>query len=132
LEGKGAEYQQHLTDFIADVRATFGTNLTFALSKISPNQIEGTADAERCRQWALVRAAQAAVAAVVPKVVATETTGRVYAVSKGMAEGQFHFTSPALLQIGRDLGNALITASGLEVQPGQTNSTPREPVPRGK
>jgi hypothetical protein len=120
LDGKGAEYQQHLTDFIADVRATFGTNLVFALSKISPNQIAGAADAERSRQWELVRAAQDAVAAAVPKVVVTETTGRVYAVSQGLAEGQFHFTSPALLQIGRDLGVALVKASGLENVPVNT------------
>lgn len=114
LDGKGSEYQKHLTDFIADVRATFGTNLTFVLSKISPNQVEGTADTKRIQQWELVRATQAAVAATVPKVVATETTGPAYAVSRGFSEGQFHYTTPALLRIGRDLGNALVAASGLE------------------
>ncbi len=114
LEGKGAEYQKHLTDFIADVRATFGTNLTFVLSKIAPQQVEGDANKKMIEQWALVRAAQDAVAATVPKVAATETVGKSYAVSKGLSEGQYHFTTPALLQIGRDLGNALIETSGLE------------------
>ena len=51
LDGKGAGIQRHLTAFIADVRATFGTNLVFALSKISPNQIEGNANAGKLRQW---------------------------------------------------------------------------------
>jgi hypothetical protein len=117
LDGKGEEYQKHLTDFITDVRATFGTNLTFVLSKIAPQQIEGSADPKRIEQWELVRAAQDAVAATVPKVAATETVGPAYAVSKGLAEGQYHFTTPALLQIGRDLGNALITTSGLQSAP---------------
>ena len=114
IEGKGGEYQKHLTDFIADVRATFGTNLTFVLSKIAPQQIEGAANKNKIDQWALVRAAQDAVAAKVPKVVATETVGKAYTVSKGLSEGQYHFTTPALLQIGRDLGNALIQIDGRE------------------
>ena len=129
LDGKGAEYQKHLTDFITDVRATFGTNLTFVLSKISPNQIAGTADTNRMGQWPLVRAAQDAVAAAMPKVVATETSGTNYAVSTGLAEGQFHYTTPALLQIGRDLGNALITACGLEKQTALLSSSPIKQSP---
>jgi len=127
LDGKGAEYQKHLTDFIADVRATFGTNLTFVLSKISPNQVEGSSDKKRIQQWELVRTAQAAVAVAVPRVMATETTGPAYAVSKGFSEGQFHYTTPALLQIGRDLGNALVAASGLENQ--VTNSADKKSPP---
>ena len=114
IEGKGGEYQKHLTAFIADVRATFGTNLTFVLSKIAPQQIKGAADTNKIEQWELIRAAQSAVAATVPKVAATETVGKSSAVSKGLSEGQYHFTSPALLQIGRDLGNALVETSGLE------------------
>jgi hypothetical protein len=114
IEGKGSDYQKHLTDFIADVRATFGTNVTFVLSKIAPQQVEGVTDKKKIEQWALVRAAQDAVAATVPRVAATETAGKAYAVSKGLSEGQYHFTTPALLQIGRDLGNALIETSGLE------------------
>lgn len=117
LEGKGAEYQKHLTDFITDVRATFGTNLTFVLSKISPNQIEGTTDTNKITQWPLVRAAQDVVAATVPNVAATETTGSVYAVSTGLSEGQYHYKTPGLLQIGRDLGNALITTSSAKSKP---------------
>ena len=114
IENRGSEYQKHLTDFIADVKATFNTNLTFVLSKISPNQIAGTSNRTNIVNWPLVRAAQDAVAAMVPKVAATETTGSVYAVSKGLSEGQFHFKTSALLQIGRDLGNALVAASGLD------------------
>ncbi|MFA6173024.1 MAG: sialate O-acetylesterase [Kiritimatiellales bacterium] len=107
LENKGAEYQTNLENFIADVRMTYGTNLPFVLSKISPNQIS-TTDTNLLTQWSLVRAAQDAVAATVPGVVATETTGSVYTVSAGLSEGQIHFNTPALLRIGRDLGDALI------------------------
>jgi len=118
LDGKGAEYQKHLTDFIADVRATFGANLPFVLAKISPQQIEGSPDAKKIEEWEVVRKAQDAVAATVPKVIATETAdAKVYPVSKGLSEGQFHYTTPALLQIGKDLGNALIDAAGLDAPP---------------
>lgn len=115
LDGKGAEYQKHLTDFIADVRATFGANLPFVLAKISPQQIEGSPDAKKIEEWEVVRKAQDAVAATVPKVIATETSDpRIYPVAKGLSEGQFHYTTPGLLQIGKDLGNALVKAAGLE------------------
>ena len=112
MDGKGAEYQQHLTDFITDVRATFNTNLTFVLSKISPNQIANDTNPTNILNWPLVRAAQDAVASALPRVVATETLGTNYAVSTGLSEGQLHFKTSALLQIGRDLGNALGSASG--------------------
>jgi len=103
-------YQTNLTAFVADIRATFGTNIVFALSKISTNQQTAVVN------WgAKVRDAQAAVAATVPKVVAIETIDITkYPVATGYAENSMHFLTPALLQIGRELGNAIIDASALD------------------
>jgi len=117
LESKGEEYQKHLTDLITDVRATFGADLPFVLAKISPQQIEGSPNPKMIEQWEIVRTAQDAVAASVPKVAATETAGAAYPVSKGLSEGQYHYTTPALLKIGRDMGDALVKISGLDAKP---------------
>lgn len=106
-EGEAENYFSNLTNFVADVRATFGTNIVFALSKLSPNQ--KTTDA-----FMTVRDAQEAAAAVLPRCVATETTGTNYPVASGFAEGTLHYLSPALLQIGLDLGEAVFDVSGLD------------------
>jgi hypothetical protein len=114
IEGHGEEYEANLTRFIADVRATFGvTNMPFVLSKLSTNQLEGAPKKERI-QWPMVIAAQTAVAAADPCVAATDTEGAGYAVSAGYAEGRYHYTTPALLQIGEDLANALISICGAD------------------
>jgi hypothetical protein len=105
--GAANDYSINLTRFVADVRATFGTYLVFALSKLSPNQDLGS-------YYSTVRAAQQAVAEAVPRVVATDTTGTNYLGATGFEEGSIHFLSASLLQIGRDLGNAIVTASGLD------------------
>jgi len=115
IEGQGADYQANLTTLIQDARLTFNTNLTFVLSKISPNQIEGISDTNELAQWPIVRAAQDAVAVADSNVAVTETTGRVYAVASGYAEGRYHYFSSGLLQIGEDLGRALFETSGLDV-----------------
>lgn len=113
LEGKGPEYEEHLRRLIADVRATFGDQVVFAFSQLSPNQYAYSKDKEWVAGWEQVAAAQAAVGASVPRTRMTPTTGDAYSVAKGFAEGVFHFTTPALLQIGEDLGNAIIELSGL-------------------
>lgn len=102
-----AAYSNNLTTFIADVRATFGTNMVFALSRLSTNQSDNA-------YWPTIRAAQAAVAAADPRVVATETDGTNYLGAVGFAEGQIHFLSSALLQIGEDLGDALLSTVALD------------------
>jgi autotransporter-associated beta strand protein len=101
------DYEENLTRFIADIRATFGTNITFTLSKLSSNQ--STDDT-----WETVKAAQDAVANADAKVVATSTEGTNYLTSAGLSEGNLHYKTPSLLQIGEDLGNALIDACGLD------------------
>jgi hypothetical protein len=100
-------YETNLTTFIADVRATFGSNMVFALSRVSTNQSDNA-------YWAVIRAAQAAVAAADPRVIATESDGPKYPVATSFAEGRIHFLSSALLQIGEDLGNALVTTVALD------------------
>jgi hypothetical protein len=63
-------------------------------------------------------------------VIATETSdARVYPVAKGLSEGQFHYTTPGLLQIGKDLGNTLIKAAGLDVMPEKVSSESGQQVP---
>jgi hypothetical protein len=100
-------YETNLTTFIADVRATFGSNMVFVLSRLSTNQSDNI-------YWPTIRAAQAAVAAADPRVVATEADGAAYPTAIGFAEGQIHFLSSSLLQIGEDLGNALISTVALD------------------
>ncbi len=102
-----AEYQANLATFIQDVRATYGSNLVFVLSKLSPNQSTSA-------NYDIIRAAQQAVADADPRVVATETIGTNYLTAAGFAEGGVHYLSSSLLRIGQDLGNALIAASGLD------------------
>ncbi len=101
------EYEENLTRFIQDIRATFGTNITFTLSKLSSNQSTSA-------EWATVKEAQQAVADADAKVVATSTEGTNYLTSVGLSEGQLHYKTPSLLQIGEDLGNALIENCGLD------------------
>ncbi len=108
LDGVNAsDYEANLTTFIADVRATFGTNMVFALSRLSTNQSDNA-------YWPVIRAAQAAVAAADPRVVATETDGTNYLGAVGFYEGRIHFLSSALIQIGEDLGHALVETAALD------------------
>jgi len=107
LEGQATNYLANLTNFVADVRATFGTNIVFALSKLSPNQ-SGSAN------FATVREAQQTAADTGFKIAATETIGANYSTCTNFTEGGLHYLSPSLLQIGRDLGTAIVTASGLD------------------
>ncbi|QHI69056.1 sialate O-acetylesterase [Tichowtungia aerotolerans] len=114
IEGQGENYEANLTRFIADVRATFGVaDLPFVLSKLSSNQLEGAPQNE-LDQWPIVTNAQALVAAADPYVVATDTEGTNYAVSVGYSEGRYHYITPALLQIGYDLADALISICGVD------------------
>jgi hypothetical protein len=105
-EGYGNQYETNLTLFVQDIRETFGATLPFVLSKLSPNQ--GNADLRNP-----VRAGQQAVADAGPRVVATETSGANYLTASGFPEGGVHYLSASYLQIGRDLGQALVAAGGL-------------------
>jgi len=104
---QSTNYFSNLTNFVADLRATFGTNMVFALSKLSPNQSTST-------NYTTVRAAQQAAADTVYKVAATETIGTNYLTCVGYNEGGVHYLTTSLLQIGRDLGTAIVNASGLD------------------
>jgi hypothetical protein len=100
-------YQANLTALIKDVRMTFGTNMVFAFSKLSPNQNASS-------KFTVVREAQDAVAATVPGAVATETLGTNYLGAAGFAEGSVHYLSSSVLQIGADLGNAIADVNELD------------------
>jgi hypothetical protein len=114
IEGRGEEYEDNLTRLIADVRATFGVaDLPFVLSKLSTNQLEGAPQNE-LDQWPIVIQAQTAVADADPYVVATDTEGANYAVSVGFSENRYHYITSALLQIGEDLADALISICGVD------------------
>lgn len=104
LEGQSENYQANLTAFINDIRVTFGTTIVFTLAQLSPNQ-KTSAD------WDIVRAAQEAVAATLPQVVATSTTATNYPTASAFTEGSLHYLSSALLQIGQDLGTAIVAAA---------------------
>jgi len=107
LDSQGIDYQKNLENFIADVRLTYGSQFPFVFNKISPQQIEG-GKPHLIEQWEIVRRAQDAVASKIPLTATTETLGEKYGVSKGFSEFQYHYTTPALMQIGTDLGHALV------------------------
>ncbi len=110
---QAANYEKNLTTFIQDIRATYGDSLVFALSRLSPNQPQSP-------EFEVVRAAQQAVAAKGDRVVATETVGESYPTAKGFAEGALHYRSDALLQIGKDLAHAIMSARAAVRVPGET------------
>lgn len=114
MNGAADSYEENLTRFIEDVRGTFNTNLTFVLNKLSPNQYLNDTNNGYYASWTVVRAAQQAVADADPKVGATETIGDNYLTSVGLSEGVLHYKTPSLLQIGEDLGNALVDLCGLD------------------
>lgn len=115
LERMGSEYEQHLSTFIHDLRLTYGDQLAFAYSQVSPNQYGHSTDEQATAQWQMVADAQKTVAEDEPRVKMTKTEGPRYPVSRDTSEGILHFSTPGLLQIGRDLGNALAELSGLPV-----------------
>ena len=102
-----AEYQSNLETFVQDIRATYGTHLPFVLSKLSPNQSSRA-------NYMTVREAQQALADADPRIVATETRGTHYLTAAGFPEGRVHYLSASYLQIGQDLGEALVAVSGLD------------------
>ncbi len=98
---QAGNYENTLTTFIQDIRATYGDNLIFALSKLSPNQPQSPG-------LDTVRAAQETVASKDDRVVVTETIGENYPTAEGFAEGALHYRSAALLQIDKDLAEAIM------------------------
>jgi hypothetical protein len=106
IEKRGAEYAEHLQRLIEDVRTKWGDRLIFVLSEVSPNQTEGSRNQDWLREWERVRQAQQAVATADPLSRSVPTQGERFATSADSAEGRFHFTSQALLEIGRDMGKA--------------------------
>ena len=82
-------YQTNLTTFIADIRATYGSNLWFIISRLSSGQTSINAT-----YLATLRAAQDAVAAADPLNALLNTDGF------GMNGDNLHFSATGQQQIG--------------------------------
>jgi hypothetical protein len=86
--GAAAAYQANLTDFIADVRATYGADLPFTIARLSSGQTAvGT-------NLAQLRAAQEAVAAGDPRTGLLSTDGF------GMNGDSLHFNADGQQAMG--------------------------------
>ncbi|MCB1134122.1 MAG: hypothetical protein KDN05_23595, partial [Verrucomicrobiae bacterium] len=66
LNGHAGDYETNLTNFIADVRATYGSDLKFVLRRIAPQQ---WTDATRPADFSVLTTAQDNVAAADPMVL---------------------------------------------------------------
>lgn len=84
-------YEADLTNFIADIRATYGASLPFVIGKLSSAQTALSASA-----LATVRAAQEAVAAADPRTAIISTD------DYGMKSDNLHFNGAGQLSMGRD------------------------------
>ncbi len=87
--GDAASYQTNLTNFIADVRLTYGADLRFVVIRLSDGQTNTNASG-----LATVRAAQTAVAA------ADSLTALVDTDAFGMKTDNLHFNAVGQQQIG--------------------------------
>ena len=86
-------YEANLTEFIGDIRATYGADLPFVIGQLSENQT-GTNGSDGTREF--IRAAQANVAAALPN------TELVVTNSFGLKSDNLHFNAAGQ----QDLGNA--------------------------
>ncbi len=94
--GNAAAYQANLTNFIADVRATYGGDLPFIVSRLSTKQTAVGSG------LATLRAAQDAVAAADP------LTGLIDTDTFGIKGDNLHFDALGEQQIGNAAGRALL------------------------
>ena len=91
------QYEANLTAFIADVRATYGADLLFIVSRLSSGQTNIPAG-----PLAIVRAAQTAVAAADPRAALVDTDGF------GLLGDNLHFDAVGQQQIGNASAGALL------------------------
>lgn len=98
----GATYQANLTNFITDVRATYGAGLPFIIGRLSAGQTSLYDTPAEATQFNLVRDAQTAVAAAVPRVSLIDTD------SFGMNGDFLHFNASGQQAIGNDFAAAAL------------------------
>ena len=92
---QAANYEANLTNFLADIRLTYGSDLWFVVSRLSSSQT-----AINSGGLATVRAAQSAVAAADPLTALLDTDGF------GMKSDDLHFDATGQQQLGN--GSALL------------------------
>ena len=108
-------YESNLTAFIADVRATYGADLPFVISRLSIDQTD--LDSARL---AVVRAAQSAVAAADPRAALLDTDGF------GMKSDNLHFDAVGQQQLGNGGAGWLLNFYPLQSPPMIEAQTPDE------
>ena len=99
----GSQYQTNLATFIADVRATYGTDLPFLIGRLSAGQTSLNDTPTEATQFNLVRDAQTAVAAAVPRVSLINTD------TFGMNADNLHFNSSGQQALGNDSAVSLVS-----------------------
>lgn len=98
-----ADYAANLTQFIGDIRATFGEDITFYFTQISDNQTVFSNPADPDYPYYLqLRAAQASVASNVPDTVMINIDGPQYS----MREDHLHFDAAGQQAIGQAFASA--------------------------
>lgn len=101
-----ANYQNNLTNFIADIRATYGSDLWFLVSRLSNTQTSINAT-----NLATVRAGQTAVADVDPLNALLDTDGF------GMSGDNLHFNATGYQKIGNTAASSLLDFMPFTSQP---------------
>lgn len=102
VNGYGSTYQANLTNFITDVRATYGAGLPFIIGRLSAGQTSLYDTPAEATQFDLVRNAQSAVAAGLPGVSLINTD------AFGMNGDNLHFNSPGQQALGNDFAAAAL------------------------
>lgn len=90
-QGRADEYEANLTAFIADVRATYGSDLPFVISRLSDSQV----DIETNSDAVILRTAQTDVAAADNRAYLLDTDG--FSVYFG---DEIHYDAPGVQSIG--------------------------------
>lgn len=108
-------YQVNLTNFIADIRLTFGADLPFIISRLSSGQTNALLDAA---SLATVQAAQDAVAAADPWANVINTD------SFALFNDELHFDELGLQQIGNAASVQLLDFLNVPTPPQISSLTP--------
>ncbi|WP_442483249.1 sialate O-acetylesterase [Aeoliella sp. SH292] len=106
---QSVNYETNLTTFITDVRSTFDDDLPFVIGQIA-DSLPANQDG-----LAAVRAAQASVAAVVPR------TAMIVTDDYGLLPDVVHYDTAGQLQMGYDFATAMQSLIGQQSSPGDFN-----------
>jgi hypothetical protein len=110
-QNQGAAYETNLTTFITDVRATYGADLPFIVGRLSSSQTALVDTPEKTTQYNLVRNAQTAVAAALPRVSLIDTDGF------GINSDNLHFSAAGQQSLGYAAANSVFAYVPFSSQP---------------